>query len=472
MDAPAAVPRTDSSTPVAPRVVIAVPFHEWLTAAAARLLRAPLLRRFLYGASWNALATFAARALALLGTIYVARTLGRDPLGQFGAVQTTVGMFGVFAGCGLGIATTKFVAELRRSDPQRTGRIIAWSQLAATLLGGLFSGVCLLLSNWLASSVLAAPELTRPLQLGSALILCNTIHGVQSATLAGLEAFRAIGLLNIVGGMAAFCGVVLGARWGGVEGAVAALSAAAAVQALLGQWVLRAVIRAEAIPLFFSDAWRETATLLQFAVPLALSSLTVLPTEWMVSAYLANQPGGYGQLGLYSAACQWFNALLLVPMVVGQAALPMLAERWSRGDRRGFQRLMLLAMATNFGIVLPLVAVGWRLSHWLMTRNGEAFAEGADVLSVLLAATLVMALQTPVGNSLQASGRTGISLAMNLAWAATYLVLAWLLISSGALGVAWARLLAYGAHTIWVFAYVLRQLSALPRAVPREQGER
>src|ERR1022692_3038167 len=40
-------------------------------------------------------------------------------------IQSTVGMLGIFAGLGLGITATKYVAELRSHDPERAGRIIA-----------------------------------------------------------------------------------------------------------------------------------------------------------------------------------------------------------------------------------------------------------------------------------------------------------------------------------------------------------
>lgn len=462
MAAPATAPRIESNARTAKRMAA-----EGLSSAAwqrflQRVQNAPLLRRFVYGACWSGLATFSARFLVLLSTIYVARTLGREPMGQFGAVQTTIGLFGVFAGCGLGVATTRFVAELRHTDPLRTGRIILSSLGIAALLGGFCAVLCWCLSGWLAWNVLAAPELTEPLQVGSVLILCHTVQGVQAAALTGFEAFRANSLLQIIGGVGTFCGVIIGVQWGGVTGAVAALSTVSAFQAVLGQLVLQTVIRAEAIPVLSGESWSETFKLLRFSLPLALSSLTVLPTEWLVTACLVNQPEGYGQLGLYSAACQWFNALLLIPMVVGQAALPVLSERWGRGDKRGFQRLMFLAMLTNVGLIFPLVAAGWLISDWLMTRNGTAFGEGAGVLCVLLSATLVVAVQTPVGNSLQAAGRTGVSLSMNLAWATTYFLLATLWISAGAWGVAWARLVAYGVHTVWVLAYVWLQMRTWP----------
>ena len=52
-------------------------------------------------------------------------------------IQSTVGMFGVFAGFGLGLTATKHVAEFRQSDPERDGLIIGLSALIAIGTGGL-----------------------------------------------------------------------------------------------------------------------------------------------------------------------------------------------------------------------------------------------------------------------------------------------------------------------------------------------
>ena len=44
-------------------------------------------------------------------------------------------MFQVFAGLGLGLMATKYVAEFRTNDPQKSGRIIVLSNLVAAGIG-------------------------------------------------------------------------------------------------------------------------------------------------------------------------------------------------------------------------------------------------------------------------------------------------------------------------------------------------
>ena len=55
------------------------------------------------------------RGLLLIATVFVARILGKIVYGEFGMIQSTVGMFGVFAGFGMGLTATKHVAEFRQS---------------------------------------------------------------------------------------------------------------------------------------------------------------------------------------------------------------------------------------------------------------------------------------------------------------------------------------------------------------------
>lgn len=466
MSAPATLPQSDGAA--APS--IAAP--ELSTAAslwsrAWRQWGAPtsLARRFLYGAAWTALAIAASRAFLLVGMVCTARMLGRELNGRLGVVQNTLGMFGVIAGCGLGVAATKFVAEMRRVDPERAGRVLAFTQLFSLALGGLAAIGCGCVAPWLAGQVLAEPALTPALRIGTLLVLFGALNGVQTGALTGFEAFRAVAVVNFIGGLLSIVLLIGCTWWYGLHGALWALATTAGVQAAAGQIALRTVAREWRIRIDFRRAWREARPVLRFCVPVGISASAVVPIEWAATALLVNTPGGYAEMGLYSAATQWFNAVSLIPAIVGQAVLPMLAERGGAGDRGGYVRLLLLAMVCNVAAVFPLVGLGWWQSRMLMSWNGPEFIEGASALCLLLTAALVIAVQTPVGNALQASGHSWIGLGMNAAWAATYLTAATYATQSGAEGLAGARLLAYVAHTAWMAVYVMyaareRQTSA------------
>lgn len=88
-----------------------------------------LRQRLISGVLWNLVAMIASRGSTLVVTIIVARVLGTAKYGEIGIIQSTIGMFGTFAGMGLGVTCTKYLAELKYEDPARAGRIIALTHM-------------------------------------------------------------------------------------------------------------------------------------------------------------------------------------------------------------------------------------------------------------------------------------------------------------------------------------------------------
>ena len=125
------------------------------TKAITGVWRADSLRgRFARGAVWSLIGAVISQGSSLAASVITARLLGRERFGEYGMIQSTVGMFGVFAGMGLGLTATKYVAELRVTNPRRAGRMIALS--TAVALGTASTAVVALFAAapWLAASTL------------------------------------------------------------------------------------------------------------------------------------------------------------------------------------------------------------------------------------------------------------------------------------------------------------------------------
>jgi O-antigen/teichoic acid export membrane protein len=442
---------------------------DWWNLGQMRWQRArasPVLRRFAAGASWALLGTLASRGLALLASLVTARILGTESFGELGIIQGTLGLFSVLAGFGLGATASKYVAELRNQRPDQAGRIIALTQQVALITGALCSVVIWILAPWLAVHTLAAPHLTGILRVGSLLLPTGVWNGVQAGALIGLEAFRenarASALAAVAGSSLAVAGVWL---WG-LEGAVWALVAGGAASCYLTRITLHRVARAAGITLAFGRrAWEDAQVLVRFSVPAAAAQALVVPVNWLCATILVNQPDGYDQMGLLNAANQWFNALLLVPSLLGQVLLPIMSERFGAKDARRNVRLIWLAMGVNALVLLPALALA-AFSRQVMAWYGAEFAAGANVFAVSVITAGVLAIMTPVGQFIVASGRIWPGFWMNVGWAVVFVAGTWLAATWGAMGIASARLVAYGFLAIWVFwlavSLARRQDAALP----------
>src|SRR5262245_595455 len=191
----------------------------WMVAKRQELGPAGSLRtRFVVGALWSLIGAVVSRGFLLVAAIISARLLGKEGFGAFGMIQSTAGMFGVFAGLGLGLTATKYVSEFRRQDRLRAGRILALSASAAFVSGAIITILMILLAPYLAKHVLAGPQLAAPLAIGSGLVFFGAINGYQTGALAGFEAFGTIARVNLLAGLASFPLIVVGVWRGGLPG--------------------------------------------------------------------------------------------------------------------------------------------------------------------------------------------------------------------------------------------------------------
>lgn len=418
-------------------------------------------KRFARGVSWSLITAVVTQGSSLLASVIAARLLGQRDFGALGLIQSTLGMFGVFAGMGLGLTTTKYVAEFRLSDPQRAGRIVACTTAVAALTGILATTVVILLGPALATHTLHAPELMWQLRIASALIFFNTLTGAQVGALAGFEAFRTIARASLVSGLITFPLIVGGVYTGGLSGAVWGIMLAAAVPALISRKVLLDECRRNGVEMNYRGAWGERKILWAFSLPAFLSDIVLSPVAWFASTMLVNRPMGYEQMGIFSAANQWRSLLMFIPSVVGQVLIPMTSSFLGQSrDSRGIRSALVAAISVNALCAVPTLLILFLASRYVMSLYGPSFASHGAVLRFTAATGALMAIQIPVGNMIAGFGRMWVGASQNLAWAAVLLVSAWFLLHAGwgAEGLAAAYLISYVAHSVWTFWFGMRLL--------------
>ena len=430
-----------------------------------RLRTSPLGYRLAAGAFWSLGGALSSRALALLSTILVARILGARGFGELSMLQGTVGLFGTVAGFGLGMSSTKYVAELRRADPPRAGRIITLAALTSWATGAVIGLTLALAAPWVADRTLAAPQLAGLLRLGALLLLLNAVNGAQTGALAGFESFKTIAALNLIAGLCSFPVILLGAWRFGLPGALCALVASAALNCLLTSAALRAEARRHAIPLTARGAWREWPVFLRFNLPGVLNSVLMAFSAWACGAFLAHQPGGYAGLGVLNAAKrvqQLPEALIttaLAPM------LPVLSEAFARNDDAAARKTVTLAFFIAVLLTLPfaLVQIG---APWLtLLPYGATYQGGQPVVQWVILGSIASALLWPLGNIIISLGRMWFAFALILLYTVLFLGLGWLLIPAyGAAGYAAASAAAFILGNIPCVLFLYARLGPVMRA--------
>jgi len=414
------------------------------------------VRRIATGAAWSVIASIVSRAMAFVMSVVVVRLLGNESFGRFGIISGTIATFSVVGTLGMGVASTKLVAQNRTSDPARAGRTLASAVAASLAMGGVVALSLVLLAPWLAAEVLGDASLIPALRLSGLALFFIAWSSAQAGGLGGIEAFSAAAKVSMLGGALIFLFSVIGVWKWGLIGAVAAIPIGNACQCVIQEIALRSASRRAKISYPYAHPFSEMRVVLTVGFPAMLSAAVYVPATWLGSVILVRH-AGYQEMAVFAIADQWFNLVLMLPVVLGGVLLPVMTNVFSANDGEASQSLLRRTFLGNLGIsFVPLVVI-MPFGFLILRIYGPTYPPSWRVLSVMVLAACVFAALSPIGHALTATGRMWLGSAMNLGWSAAYLTLGYLLVAShgqGALGLALARLLAYAVHAIWSLGYL------------------
>ena len=412
--------------------------------------------RMARGMFWSMAGAVISRALMLLATILVARILGKTGYGELGMIQSTVGMFGVFAGFGLGLTATKYVAELRESDPRRLGRILSMSTLVACYTGGLMALALLLFAPWLAEYTINAPHLVSQLRISAVVLFLSAVNGAQTGALSGFESFKVIAKINLFVGIISFFFLFFGTLYGGLNGAIWALALNLLCNLILNHIALRRERIRHNVPIIFSGCFKEWSVLWSFSLPAALSSMMFGPVKWVCVALLVNQPGGYEEMGIFNVANQWVTAILFLPGLLARVVLPLLSSLNNQFTHQNYIKTFKYNIYLN-GIIASCIVVPVVIfAPLIMLSYGQEFHDGIYLLRIMSISAILVSINSVVGSALASKSKMWIGFLFNGMW--SFLLVGFsmlfLKIGYGAIALAFATLIAYLAHTCWQFFYL------------------
>ncbi len=419
----------------------------------SKAFSSPLSRRIIRGASWNLLATILSRGIPPLAMIIVARLLEKSEFGKLGTVQSSVTMFVALAAAGMGITASKHVAEYRHNHKQSAGRIITLSTVASTTTGLMMASLMFFFAPWMASTILAAPELSAPLKIGAFILAFKAIIGVQNGILTGFEAFRLMSFANAASGMIMFAMIIYGTYLEGLLGALWGLLGAAGISVIVNTFIICRLMILEKIPFTLRITNKEWRIMWYYSLPALIGAIMISPVHWTGVALLVNQPEGYAEMAVFSAANQWFSLLLFLPGVITNTLMPVFSDFAGKGDIIQLRKSLKMGVSMIAMFIIPMSVVAIAGSPYIMTLYGSDYSAGWPVFVAIVLAALAAGVLNLFGNMLAAFNKMWARLFADMAWASVYIICAYLFLrhyNYGALGLALAMLVAYLVKTLIV----------------------
>jgi O-antigen/teichoic acid export membrane protein len=369
---------------------------KWLREFSSSTEPVSLRARFQHGITWNVTGAILNNGANFLTNIAIANLLGREIFGQYGMIQSTLSTFIGVAYAAGGITATKYVAEFRFSDKERAGRVLGLCSATTMVTGTIATLLVLLSAPWVARTTLKAAFLARPIELAAAVIFFTVVNAYQMGALAGLESYREWAIANGLQGPVQLGICTLAAWKWGLQGAVAGLLTTSVVRWVILQLALKREAKRQGILIRYSGLWKERAILLRFALPAAMSGLSITPAIWLGNTFLARQAGGYSQLALFSAAFNLKNVVMFLPLLLNNVGFSLLNNQRGEGNEARYRKVFWTTVGCVAAAALTAaVFVGIFGTH-LLRLYGKSFPEAYPTLLILLCCAVLEAIAMAV----------------------------------------------------------------------------
>ena len=333
---------------------------------------------------WALLGSALGKGLSLLAGILVARFLGKEMYGQYGIIKNTLLNIAVFSTLGLGYTGTRFIARSIKSKEDNPLRIIKIIYLITFLASSVIALAVFVFSKRLAIFI-KAPDLDGALRLTSIIIVFNAVNTSQIGVLSGFKAFKTIARNNTIAGIVTFlCSAIMAYYWA-LDGALWALLLCTLFNVSLNY----ASVKHHSEEYTSSEITSEISyrEIILFSIPIALQE-SLYTIVHFASSYLLISYGGYGELGITSAAAQWSAILLFLPSVMQNVMLSYFSSSSSTLSLRNKM------ITINFGATfVPWVVIAL-FSGFITSFYGETY----DSLRIVLIISCLNAVFSSVSN--------------------------------------------------------------------------
>lgn len=363
--------------------------------------------------------------LGFLATVYFARVLGAAVLGQY-ALVLALGSWLVLAGkVGITTALTK-----RVSEGEEPGAYVAAAAVLVGALGAVVAvGVAAVggyVDAYVGESVAA---------FLAVIVLVKLWYTLTNAALEGDRKVHIVGLLQPIQiGSYSLLQVALVATGFGLAGLLFGYVVGGVLIAVVGLWSLSVGFERPRVRHFKSLFGFAKYAWLGGLESRSFNDVDILVLGFFVPSAL---------VGVYAVAWSIAKFLTLFGTAVSTTLFPELSSADAAGDREAVSGFVSDSLTYGGLVVIPGLLGGALLGERLLGIYGPEFTEGAVVLVVLIAASLLYGYQKQLLNALNAVDRPDLAFRINAAFIATNLLANVALVAAiGVLGAAIATALA------------------------------
>lgn len=422
-----------------------------------RIKESNIASRLASGAFWSLLGNIVGRGLVLLSFIIVARILGKQEYGEMGMIRSTIIMFSVFAGAGIGLTASRYIAIYRNTNQHKAQEVYLLSYHFSVGMGLLIAILLCLFAPIIAERSFQAPILTNDIRLGACVLFFVTLNSAQNGILYGFERFKPIALNTCVHGFAQLIMLSIGAYYWGIHGAIVGMGFAAIVLWLVNQHSIKlATTKQFSEKISIRNLSKDTISILwKFSLPAVMSSILVIPALWWCKT-LVVQTSGFESIANYDVSEQWNNIILFIPSTLASMIIPILSNILAEGTADQYKKLVTINILLNAAITTIIALLICAFATLILKGYGAEFTD-KNTFRILILSTIPNAIAAVLGLVIASKGKMWAGFILNFLWALWLILLSLFFIGYlkyGALGLALAVFFAYILHVIFSYLYM------------------
>lgn len=390
------------------------------------------------GIAWTTIGSILSRIIPFVAWIAVAQILGKDAFGEYGIIRNTVMMFASFAGFGLGLTGTKFVAEYASSDNERASSIASLTLCFGAITGLLTCVSVVLSAQFLTHTTLQAPWLKNDMQVAAIILLFSAYNGAQTGVLNGLKKFKQLAIVTIVNSIVSFP-IYIAAAYGGVFMCICAYAFCNLCMCLHSAYYLRQAENNGEITIKYMNGWKEWRLLFSYSLPSALAGICVMPVKWGVEVILVRNCS-FSAMGVFAAAFTIHTIILTFAATLSNPFITYMASSKSNSDM--INRLNLI-IPWFLGLVTCLPFLWFPEIGEMMFGTEFAGGDFKLTFAIVVFFTLVLMYKQGLARIFIVRNMQWIGFSSNIVWSLILLILFTLFFDKNSVGLAFSYLGAY-----------------------------
>ncbi len=405
-----------------------------------------ILKRIMNGIIMGVGGAVISKVLLTLFNIILARVLTVEAYGAYSLINNTVQTFTIFAGAGIGVTLTRYVALYREKDNKLAGVLIGTLLLINVLTSMLISILVFIFADKIALMLNSKIQIENLIRITAFTIFFTAIVSILQGTLQGFESYRQIAKTQIISNLFNIILGILMAKLFGIIGSIYSLLILQLIMLIFMVYDLFKNMKKYEIyiKVKMNSTIKEAIT--KVMIPSFFATIFILPVMWITNFYFSSNIG-LEEFAVFSVCLQWFNIINYIPQQLGQLK-PIYTQLYNDKKytemRRYNNKIIIITILFTIGCtILLFFAKGIILKSY-----GEYYEQYTKAFTIMIISTILFAIQSQYGSVFQAIGKSWLCFALNLIWSASYIVAFFLLYHIGVVGYAYTYLISYLIYAV------------------------